>query len=82
MPNLLKALHLNLKSIPLGFNFLLRLINHLLFITRLSCLWVAQNTNIHGLVVLSPWPFKMSRMTTGFTYFQMKPMLVVQMLMK
>ncbi len=52
--NLLEALHFNLKSISLTFSFIFRLINCLIFIANLLCLWVVQNASIHGLVVLSP----------------------------
>jgi hypothetical protein len=73
----LGALHFNLKSIPFGFNFLLHLINYLIFITNLSCLRVAQNLNIHGLVVLSSWASKMSKGTTKLTYLHVKQVFVI-----
>jgi len=73
----LGALHFNLKSIPFGFNFLLYLINYLIFIMNLSCLRVAQNLNIHGLVVLSSWASKMSKGMTKLTYLHVKPVFVI-----
>ncbi len=82
MTNLFKALSLKLKLIPLNFSFFLRSVNYLFFISCLSCLWVAQNPSIHGMVVLLLWSPNTSRRSTRFTCLHVMTVFVVQMLAK
>jgi hypothetical protein len=72
---LFEALCFNLKSIPFYFKFFLHSINLFFSIT---CLWVAQNEIIHGLVVFFTLAPKMDK----FTYLHVKPLFFVQMWMK
>ncbi len=80
--NLFKALSFKLKLIPFNFRFLICLVNCLPLISYLSCLRVAQNSNIHGMVVLLPWSPNMNRRMTIYTFLHVKIMFVVQMSMK
>jgi hypothetical protein len=90
--NLLEAKLTNIRSL----NFLevlhsisswFHLVSNFFFVWSIAffswrvCLWDVQNVNIHGLVVLSPWPPKTNKRITKFICFHVKPMFVMHMLM-